>query len=283
VISPAPHVVEHSARPEPTHPPLRCPFCDTPTVKVQDAVFTKCPNRDCPERRRHLLRHFVSRGAMDIDGLGEKQAAVLLEQGLIESAADFYRLTEEQLVALERFGEVSTRNLLESIQSSKRRPFARVLFALGIEEVGEVTGRNLAMSFRGIDALLEASVERIEEVPGIGEKMAVSIHEQLHDERMQSLIADLRRLGLCFAEEGPLPSEGPLAGKTLVITGTLPNWSREQATEQILAAGGRVSTSVSKKTDYLLAGESAGAKLEKAERLQVPVLDEAGLHELLGV
>jgi DNA ligase (NAD+) len=219
---------------------------------------------------------------MDIDGLGEKQAAVLLEQGLIESAADFYRLTEEQLVALERFGEVSTRNLLESIQSSKQRPFARVLFALGIEEVGEVTGRNLAMSFRGIGALLEASVERIEEVPGIGEKMAVSIHEQLHDEHMQSLIADLRQLGLCFSEEGPLPSEGPLAGKTIVLTGTMPTWSREQATEQILAGGGRVTTSVSKKTDYLVAGESAGSKLEKAERLHVPVLDEAGLRELLG-
>ena len=119
-------------------------------------------------------------------------------------------------------------------------------------------------------------MERIEEVPGIGEKMAHSIHEQLHERHMQSLIADLRQLGLCFSEEGPLPSEGPLAGKTLVITGTLPNWSREQATEQILAAGGRVTTSVSKKTDYLVAGESAGSKLEKAERLKVPVLDEAG-------
>jgi DNA ligase (NAD+) len=282
VISPAPHVAEHSARPKPTSPPTRCPFCNTPTVKAEESVFTKCPNRDCPERRRHLLRHFVSRGAMDIEGLGEKQAAILLEEGLVSSAADFYRLTEEQLVVLERFGEVSTRNLLESIQSSKQRPFARVLFALGIEEVGEVTGRNLAMSFRGIDALLEAPVERIEEVPGIGEKMAVSIHEQLHEERMQSLIEDLRELGLCFSEEGPLPSEGPLAGKTLVLTGTLPNWSREQATERILVAGGRVSTSVSKKTDYLVAGESAGSKLQKAERLKVPVLDEDGLRELLG-
>jgi len=282
VISPAPHVAEHSARPEPTSPPTRCPFCDTPTVKVEESVFTKCPNRDCPERRRHLLRHFVSRGAMDIEGLGEKQAAILLEEGLVTSAADFYRLTEEQLVVIERFGEVSTRNLLESIQASKQRPFARVLFALGIEEVGEVTARNLAMSFRGIDALLRAPVERIEEVPGIGEKMALSIHEQLHEQRMQSLIADLRELGLCFSEEGPLPSDGPLAGKTLVLTGTLPNWSREQATERILAAGGRVSTSVSKKTDYLVAGESAGSKLAKAERLGVPVLDEDGLRELLG-
>jgi DNA ligase (NAD+) len=281
VISPAPHVVEHAARPEPTRPPVRCPFCETPTVKDEDAVFTMCPNRDCPERRRHLLRHFVSRGAMDIDGLGEKQAAVLLEQGLIESAADFYRLTEEQLVALERFGEVSTRNLLESIQSSKRRPFARVLFALGIEEVGEVTGRNLAQRFRDIDALLAATPEQIAETPGVGEKMASAIRAQLDDERMRGLIADLRALGLCFHEEGPPPSLGPLAGRTLVLTGSLPELSREDATQRILAAGGRVTSSVSKKTDYVVAGASPGSKLEKAERLGVSVLDEAGLLDLL--
>ncbi len=282
VVSPAPHVVEQKGRPQRPRPPKRCPFCDTPTVKTEDAVFTKCPNRDCPERARHLLRHFVSRGAMDIDGLGEKQAAILLREGLVTTAADFYRLTEEQLVALERFGEVSTRNLLESIQSSKQRPFARVLFALGIEEVGEVTGRNLAHGFRDIDALLRASAEQIAEIPGVGEKMAQSIRAQLDDERMRSLIADLREIGLCFHEEGPSPSQGPLAGKTLVLTGSLPDWSREQATELIMAAGGRVTGSVSKKTDFLVAGESAGSKLEKAERLGVRVLDEGALREVLG-
>jgi DNA ligase (NAD+) len=219
---------------------------------------------------------------MDIDGLGEKQAAVLLEQGLIENAADFYRLTEEQLVALERFGEVSTRNLLQSIQSSKQRPFARVLFALGIEEVGEVTGRNLAQRFRDVDALLAATPEQIAETPGIGEKMASAIRAQLDDERMRALIADLRALGLRFHEEGPPPSEGPLAGKTLVLTGSLPELSREEATQRILAAGGRVTGSVSKKTDYVVAGESSGSKLEKAERLGVAVLDEAALRKLVG-
>jgi len=219
---------------------------------------------------------------MDIDGLGEKQAAVLLEQGLIENAADFYRLTEEQLVALERFGEVSTRNLLQSIQSSKQRPFARVLFALGIEEVGEVTGRNLAQRFRDVDALLAATPEQIAETPGIGEKMASAIRAQLDDERMRALIADLRALGLRFHEEGPPPSEGPLAGKTLVLTGSLPGLSREEATQRILAAGGRVTGSVSKKTDYVVAGESSGSKLEKAERLGVAVLDEAALRKLVG-
>jgi DNA ligase (NAD+) len=281
VISPAPHVVEHSARPEPTHPPVRCPFCDTPTVKAEDAVFTKCPNRNCPERRRHLLRHFVSRGAMDIDGLGEKQVALLQEHGLVRTAADFYRLREDQLLELEGFGELSVKNLLAAIEASKERPFARVLFALGIEEVGEVTGRNLAQRFRDVDALLKATEEEIAQTPGVGEKMAHSISAQLHDERMLQLIEDLRALGLRFQEEGPPPSQGPLAGRTLVLTGSLPELSREDATQRILAAGGRVTGSVSKKTDYVVAGESPGSKLEKAERLGVPVLDEPGLLQLL--
>jgi DNA ligase (NAD+) len=155
-----------------------------------------------------------------------------------------------------------------------------VLFALGIEEVGEVTGRNLAQRFRDIDVLLDASVEVIAETPGVGEKMAHSIRAQLHDERMRQLIDELRELGLRFHEEGSPPSEGPLAGKTLVLTGTLPELSREEATERIVAAGGRVTGSVSKKTDYVVAGESAGSKLEKAERLGVVVLDEAGLRAL---
>ncbi|HEY0517098.1 MAG TPA: helix-hairpin-helix domain-containing protein, partial [Solirubrobacteraceae bacterium] len=201
---------------------------------------------------------------------------------LVRTAGDFYRLGEEQLVALEGFGELSARNLLASIEASKQRPFARVLFALGIEEVGEVTGRNLAQSFRDIDALLDADEEQIAEVPGVGEKMATLIRSQLADERMRALIADLREQGLRFHEEGPPPSEGPLAGKALVLTGSLPEWSREQATERIGAAGGRVTSSVSKKTDYLVAGESPGSKLEKAQRLGVQVLDEAALRALLG-
>jgi len=281
VVSPAPHVAEHKHRPPLPHPPARCPFCDTPTVKSPDSIFTKCPNRDCPARSWQLLKHFVSRGAMDIDGLGEKQVALLQEKGLVVTAADFYRLTEEQLVELEGFGEISARNLLAAIEASKQRPFGRVLFALGIEEVGEVTGRNLALSFRNIDALLAASEQEIEQVNGVGEKMAALIRSQLDDERMRRLIAELREIGLRFEEAGPPPSEGPLAGRTLVLTGSLPEWSREQATERIGAAGGRVTSSVSKKTDYVIAGESPGSKLEKAQRLGVEVLDEAGLRRLL--
>jgi DNA ligase (NAD+) len=282
VVSPAPHVAESKKRPPLPVPPVRCPFCDTPTVKPEDSIFTQCPNRDCPARAWQLLKHFVSRGAMDIDGLGEKQVAMLQERGLVRTAGDFYRLTQEQLVELEGLGEISARNLLAGIEASKERPFARVLFALGIEEVGEVTGRNLAQGFRDIDALLAAEEEQIDQIPGVGEKMAISIRAQLADERMRSLIEDLRGQGLRFHEEGPPPSEGPLAGKALVLTGTLPDWSREQATERIGAAGGRVTSSVSKKTDYLVAGETPGSKLEKAQRLGVEVLDEAGLRALLG-
>jgi DNA ligase (NAD+) len=282
VISPAPHVAERKRRPPRPRPPESCPFCGTRTVKPADSVFTVCPNRDCPARAWQLLKHFVSRGAMDIDGLGEKQVALLQEHGLVRTAGDLYRLGEEQLIELEGFAELSARNLLAAIATSKERPFARVLFALGIEEVGEVTGRNLAQRFREIDALLGASEEEIAETPGVGGKMARSIRSQLDDERMRGLIADLREIGLRFAEAGLAPSEGPLAGKTLVLTGTLPEWTREQATERILAAGGRVTSSVSKKTDYVVAGESAGSKLQKAERLGVRVLDETGLRRLLG-
>ena len=285
VVSPAPHVAEGKRRPRLPRPPKRCPFCDTPTIKPPESVFTKCPNPACPGRAWQLLKHFVSRGAMDIDGLGEKQVALLQDKGLVRTAADFYRLREDQLLELEGFGELSVKNLLAAIDASKQRPFARVLFALGIEEVGEVTGRNLAQRFRDIDALLAASPEQIAETPGVGEKMADSIRAQLDDDSMGSLIAELRAIGLRFHEDGPAPSQGPLAGKTLVLTGTLPELSREQATERILAAGvqrgGKVSRSVSKKTDYVVAGDSPGSKLEKAERLGVAVLDEAGLLALL--
>jgi DNA ligase (NAD+) len=281
VLSPAPHVAERKRRPPRPRPPARCPFCATETIKPPESVFTICPNRDCPARAWQLLKHFVSRGAMDIEGLGEKQVDLLQKRGLLRTAGDFYRLRAEDLVALEGFGKTSASKTLAAIEGSKQRPFARVLFALGIEEVGEVTGRNLAQRFRDVDGLLAATPEQIEETPGIGSKMAASIRQQLDDERMRALIEDLRAIGLRFEAEGPAPSEGPLAGRTLVLTGTLPEWSREQATERIMAAGGRVTGSVSKNTDYLIAGESPGSKLAKAERLGVPVLDEHGLRGLL--
>jgi DNA ligase (NAD+) len=281
VLSPAPHAVESPDRADAPRPPARCPSCDTPTAKPQDSVFTRCPNRLCPDRQWQLLKHFVSRGAMDIDGLGEKQVAALQQRGLITTAADLYRLTEDQLTELEGYGEVSARNTLTAIDASRERPFGRVLFAIGLEEVGEVTGRNLAARFRTVDALLAATPQEIEATPGVGPKMAQRIAEQLADDQMRALIDDLREQGVHFELEGPAPGEGPLADLTLVLTGALPTLSREEATQRILAAGGRVTTGVSKKTDYVVAGASPGTKLEKAERLGVAVLDEAGLLALL--
>jgi DNA ligase (NAD+) len=218
---------------------------------------------------------------MDIDGLGEKQVELFMNLGWVRTAADFYRLTPEQIAEQPGFGQVSADKLVKAIEDSKRQPFGRVLFGLGIEEVGYVIGRNLAQHFRTIEALLNASVEDIEQAQGVGPKMAAKIHDQLHDEQMGELIEDLRGLGLTLHEEGPPPGEGPLAGKAFVLTGTLPELTREQASEMIVAAGGRVTGSVSRKTDYVVAGESAGSKLAQAEKLGVPVLDEAGLRDLL--
>jgi DNA ligase (NAD+) len=280
VVSPAPHAAERPDRSPPPAPPAECPACGTPTSKPEGSVFTRCPNRLCPQRQWQLLTHWASRGAMDIEGLGEKQVAQLQDAGLVRTPADFYELTVEQLVQLERVGEISAQNLVRAIADSRERPFARVLFGIGIEGVGEVTGRNLAARFRTIDALLAATPEEIAETPGIGPIVAGLIHDQLHEQTMLDLIEALRPY-VRFEQEGPPPGEGRLAGRTFVLTGTLPDLTREEATERIMAEGGKVTSSVSKKTDYVVAGESPGSKLEKAERLGVPVLDEAGLLALL--
>jgi DNA ligase (NAD+) len=280
VVSPAPHAVENPDRAEPPLPPAECPSCGTTIVK-DEGVFSKCPNRDCPARRWQLMKHFVSQGAMDIEGLGELQVRALMDAGLVRTPGDFYRLTAEQLMELDRWGEVSARNTIAAIEKSKEVPFGRVLFAIGIEGVGFVTGRNLAQRFRTIDALLAADAEQIADTPGIGPIVAALIADQLADPLMRELIEDLRAQGVRFEQEGPPPGEGPLAERTFVLTGTLPTLTREEATERILGAGGRVTSSVSKKTDYVVAGDSPGSKLEKAERLGVAVLDEPGLLELL--
>jgi DNA ligase (NAD+) len=278
VLSPAPHAVEREDRSPVPRPPERCPFCDTPTVKG-DGVFTKCPNLECPERQWQLLKSFAA--VTDIEGLGEKQVALFQREGLVRTAADFYRLRKEQLTALERVGETSAENLLRSIEASKQRPFGVVLFALGIEGVGYVTGRNLAAQFRTIDALLDASPEEIAQTPGVGPVVAQLIHDQLADKKMRKLIAALRGAGLRFEQEGPPPGKGPLRDKTFVLTGTLPDLTREEAQERIIAAGGKVTGSVSKKTSYVVAGDSPGSKFAKAEKLGVPVIDQDGLLALL--
>ena len=279
VLSPAPHAVENPDRAPVPRPPARCPSCDTPTIKPEGAVFTRCPNRVCPDRRWQLLKSFAA--IMDVDGLGEKQVAALQERGLVRTPGDFYRLRPEQLTELDGYGQVSADKLVRAIAASKEQPFGIVLFAVGIEGVGYVTGRKLAAQFRTLDALLAATEEEIAATPGVGPKLAELLHSQLADEQLRAVFEDLRGLGLRMEQEGPPPGEGPLRELTFVLTGTLPDLTREQATERILAQGGKVTGSVSKKTSYVVAGASPGSKLEKAERLGVPVIDEAGLLELL--
>ncbi len=266
-------------------PPTKCPACRTPTVKPEDSVFTICPNRaGCPGQSFQHVKHFVSKGAMDIDGLGEKQAMRFLQEGLIADVADVYDLDEERLSGLEGFGEVSARNLVAAIEASRSRPFKRVLYALGLPGVGYVTAEALADHFGSIDDLHAADPERIEEVEGVGPIMAVQIAESLADERTWALVEKLKEKGLRLEQD---PSErraagGPLDGKTLVLTGTLPELTREEAAALIKSAGGKVTNSVSKKTDYVVAGESPGSKLAKAEGLGVEVIDEAALRALVG-
>ncbi len=264
-------------------PPKRCPACGTATVKPDDSVFTICPNRaGCPGQSFQHVKHFVSKGAMDIEGLGEKQALRFGEESLIADVADIYELTEEQLAGLEGFGEVSAGNLLAAIDASRSRPFARVLYALGLPGVGFVTAEALAEHFGSIDAIRAAGPEQLEEVEGVGPVMALQINESLAEKRTWDLICRLRAKGLRMEldESERRPRGGPLEGRTLVLTGTLDGLTREEAAALIRAAGGKVTNSVSKKTDYVVAGESPGSKLEKAEKLGVEILDETGLRKL---
>jgi DNA ligase (NAD+) len=263
-------------------PPKKCPACGTPTVKPEDSVWTICPNRrGCPGQNFQLVKHF--RGAMDIEGLGEKNAMRFLEEGLITDPASIYDLTWERIAELEGFGETSARALVEEIERSKERPFGIVLYALGLPGIGYVNANAIAEHFGSIDALLEASAEQITEVEGIGPVLAETLREELSDEAIAELIGRLRKRGLRFelSEAEQRAEGGPLEGRTFVLTGTLPSLSRDEATKMIRAAGGKVTGSVSKNTDYLVAGDSPGSKLAKAEEVGTEILDEEGLRALL--
>jgi DNA ligase (NAD+) len=263
-------------------PPAKCPRCDTPTVKPPDSVFTICPNRrGCPGQVFQHIKHFAA--VMDIEGFGEKLSARFLEEGLIRDQADIYDLTVDKLTALDRFGETSARNLVEAIEASKEQPFGIVLFALGLPEVGYVTAEALAGHFGTVDALLDASEEQIQEVEGVGPIVAERLEEELSEEPTLELIRRLRERGLRFqlSDAERRAEGGPLEDKTFVLTGTLPSLTREEATQMIRRAGGKVTGSVSKSTDYVVAGDSPGSKLAKAEELGTEVIDESGLRELL--
>lgn len=269
-------------------PPTECPICDTPIVKPEGAVFSICPNRaGCPGQSFQHVKHFVSRGAMDIDGLGEELALNFLKEGLIEDVADIYDLRVDDLVDRKvggkSFKEKSAQNLVAAVNASRSRPFKRVLFALGLPGVGSVTAEALADHFGSIEDLMKAQPEQIEEVEGVGPIMADQIAESLADEATRALIRKLDEKGLRLEQDASERrlAGGPLEGKTVVLTGTLSDLTREEAAALVKAAGGKVTNSVSKKTDYVVAGDNPGSKLAKAEKLDVEVLDEAGLRTLL--
>ena len=262
--------------------PTECPECGTAVVKDEEGVYIRCPNVSCPARCRERLRFFASRGAMDIEGLGDKLVEQLVSTGLVKDYADLYALTTEQLEPLERMGKKSAAALIEQIAGSKTRGLVRVLNALGVRHVGPRVATLLCERFPTIEKLQAASAEELANVPEIGEIIAASVHEWLQSDYGRQTIDGLRTAGVRLdVPEADRVAGGPLTGKTLVVTGTLAGFSRQEAEEAIRKAGGRASSSVSKKTDYLVAGEEAGSKLATATKLGVPVLDEAGFRKLL--
>lgn len=260
--------------------PSECPECHNPVVREEGEADWRCVNADCPAKLRESLIHFGSRGVMNIEGLGDAAVAQLLERGLVKSVADLYSLTEEQLVDLERFAEKSARTLLNEIKQSKKAGLARVLMGLGIRFVGERTAELLAQEFGSIDAIMAASREELERVEEVGPRISEAIVDFFARPANRALVEALKDAGVeMTAEKKQRSSE--LAGMTFVLTGTLPNLTRDEAKQRIEAAGGKVAGSVSKKTNYVVAGEEAGSKLDKARELKVPVIDEAGLLAML--
>ncbi|MDP8946489.1 MAG: NAD-dependent DNA ligase LigA [Actinomycetota bacterium] len=260
--------------------PKRCPVCGEPVSRPEGEAVTRCVNARCPAQALEHIIHWASKGAMDIDGLGEKVATKLFDLGLIKDTADVYHLGAEQVVPLEGFGEKSAQNLITAIERSKERPFSRVLYALGIRHVGSVTAELIAERYGGEDLLRGVGVEQLTEINGIGVVVARAMVEYFDRGDNRNLVGRLMEAGLNFAREKTRSSEGPLAGKRVVITGTLSR-SRDYFIERLEAAGGTFTSSVSKNTDYVLAGEEAGSKLDRARALGVPVIDEAAFEELL--
>lgn len=276
-----PEVIRSVAHAEGSAPyliPLECPICHSKAVR-EDAVV-RCINPTCPATLRRNLIHFASRAAMDIEGLGPAAIDQLLENQLISSAADLYKLTEEQLVSLERFAEISARNLVEAIAKSKSNPLSRLLFGLGIRGIGERAAQLLARNFGNMDAVCRASKEEISSIDGFGEIMAESVWDYFQDPKALNLIEQFRQAGLNFTE--PTENTGQaLTGKTFVLTGTLPTYTRQEAKALIEKNGGKVTSAVSSKTDFVLAGEEAGSKLTKAQQLGIPILSEEEFRSLL--
>jgi DNA ligase (NAD+) len=276
-------------RPEGTQPfqmPSCCPVCNQPVVRPTGEAVTRCINASCPAILKGALTHWASRDALDINGLGEKIVQQLVDQGVVHSVADLYELTAERLASLERMGKKLAEKLVNAIAHSKTQPWSRVLYGLGIRHVGSVNAQTLTQQFPTVELLSQASAAAIEGVYGIGPEIAQSVSQWFRVPANQTLIQRLREAGL-QVETQTTPSaqtsttNQKLAGKTFVITGTLPTLKRDEAKDLIQNAGGKVTNSISSKTDYLVVGEEAGSKLEKAEALGISQLSEAQLLEML--
>lgn len=261
--------------------PTNCPVCGSGIMRLPDEAVARCTGGlYCPAQRKQAILHFASRRALDIEGLGEKLVDQLVDRGLVKDAADLYRLDAATLAGLERMGDKSAQNVVEAIEASKDTTLARLIYALGIRNVGEATAKDLARHFGSLEALMQADAEELQRVPDVGPVVAESIAGFFAEEHNREVIARLQQAGVRGRAEAR--SAAVLQGLTFVLTGTLPQLTREDATALIEAAGGKVSGSVSKKTNYVVAGEEAGSKLDKARALGVPVIDEEGLRQLLG-
>jgi DNA ligase (NAD+) len=268
----------------PWEPPKVCPTCGQPVERIEGEVAWYCVNNACPAQLVRNLEHFVSRGAMDIVGLGIRIIEQLVEAGMVHNLADVYRLTKDPLLQLEGFAEKKAENLIQSIAASRERPLGRLINALGIRSVGEVLANDLARFFPDLDSLRRASAEDLMRIDGVGPNTAMAITDWFVRPANVALIDQFHQLGIWPTSRPAETDENsvlPLSGMTVVVTGTLPTYSREEVKEIIQKAGGKVTDSVSKKTDFLIAGESAGSKLDKARQLGVTVLDEAGLLALI--
>ncbi len=270
-----------SGKEQPITLPTNCPECGETVKKNPDEVVPRCINPHCPAQTIERIKHFVSRNAMDIDGLGEKQLAQLIALGKIEDVADLYTLTEEDLFALERMGEVLAKKLLKSIETSKARPLSKLLFGLGVRHVGEHTAKLLARNFGSLDTLAKAEPEQLKQIHEIGETVADSVIDYFNDPAKLLLLDNLHRAGVVPLGEERIPLDGLFSSKTVVFTGSLSLFTRQDAEQQVEQFGGRAAKSVSKKTDYVVAGPGAGSKLDRARALGITILSEEEYLELI--
>jgi DNA ligase (NAD+) len=285
-------VVEDKAHPRGHrhfHMPEKCPECGGKVVRMEGEADHRCVNLNCPAKLRESILHFAARSVMNIEGMGDVLVNQLCDRGLVKNVADIYKLTKADLLELERMGDKSAQNVLDEIEASKKLPLERVIYGLGIRFVGQRTAQLLAEHFGGMDELIEAatlpdedaSLARLQEVTEVGPRVAESIREFFLEQRNRDLVKELRRSGVTFT--GKKKARGnKLAGKTFVLTGTLARHTRDEARKMIEDAGGRVAGSVSKKTDYVVAGSEAGSKLDKARELGVKVIGERQMEELVG-